>query len=841
MRRPTIIQWDPVRGEYVDSSLTFGFPLGGIGTGGISINSDGSFGHLRCNNNWMNAIPEARGTFFAAYVRTADQTVARILRRAAPREFTNVTPIRSTRFKGELPGFELVYQDDLPVGIRLNGLTPHIPQNIKDSTLPIALFRFTIENPGPQPATISILCAWENILGKGGTGYTGLKQLGTFPIGFKPRYTYTDVTGNYQHRCEIDGRPALVFATHQKAEEHSHRRGALGEYCLIAEPPHGFAVSICDGFNAREDAPAVLDDFIRSGSITSPSQRIIGSHSVQPAAAIAVKGDLAAQTTAEIVFTLVWWTPDHVTSRVPSNPNLGVRVGHIYENYFAGSRECAAYCLTERERLVRESTVLPRILDQSNLPVWLTRAIKNSIVATLTNTVVTRAGDLYTLEGVGWNWPIGGLTGTNDQRLSSHPYTSVFFTELDQREVDTFRRLTDARGSVPHGNGNCDLSLNDTTIPYGTIMPITYIVQARRWTDLTPSEIIQAGKLYRITGDRDWIERFWPDLKRMADYLDRICVHGVPEGGTTYDVWHFPGTFIYTATTYLAALKTMIDLAEEREPSLVSLYQKRYEACTDRIQKALWDEKNGYFKSSPERPTVFTGALAGDWAARYAGLGGVIDPTQARRHMAHAYRLLIEGAYRARKENPPKPLSEARLDGQPVRYLRGLISYSDWYVVLPLQVVSYQACEHIYLGQVSEGLACLEMIYDRMYMRGMPWGYHVDGSEGAIYMTSPVAWSILNALTGAALDAPRGVLHLGPRALPGQGGLKCPFFFPPFWAMLEYDAATGKTAIEVLRHFGTPVTITAIVHTTADGTAARQALPHPIALQAGARLDLVLA
>ncbi len=842
------VKWDEKTGEYVESSIDRGFPLGGIGSGGITMGSDGSFIEARCNNNWMNPVRNLRGSFFAVHTAQGIVRRSRILRYCYEKEFGNIEAVASTRFKGLLPGFEIGFNDSLPIGIKLSGFTPHIPHNIKDSTIPAALFSVAIKNISDEPVFISVLFSWQNILGCGGTGQTGLvMRRKRVPVGLKGRLTYRDVNGNYQEACGIEGMPAILFRTRQSHDPLSHRSGVLGKYLLAACPPEGFNSDICEGYDSMELSPAMLDSFVRSGRISSPLVPVIGSDKIRPAAAVAVHGNLEPGEGIDVPFNLIWWTPGHVTEKNPvlnlkKGIHDGVRVGHVYENYFSSASDVAGYLRTERERLYSESMELPTLLDESNLPVWLKRSIRNSFDSVLCNTVVPKDGHLYTIEGMDWQWPYGGLTGTNDQRLSSHPYTSVFFTELDRSELDTFRRLMDKRGSVPHGNGNCDLALGDASIPYGWPEEIIFVLKAKEWTDLAASEIIQAGKMFRMTGDKKWLDIFWPDMKRMAEYIDKNCVNGVPEGGTTYDIWHFPGTFIYSATVYLAALKTMIDLAGHIEPEIKALFEKRAETCKKRIDEALWANDRGYYRSSPDRPTMFCAALAGDWASRYSGLGPVVEPERAASHMGLAFRLLIDGAKRLPrfKGRLPKPVAEMTLSGREKLTPRGF-SDGDIRQIYIWQVISYQACEHIYLGQVEKGLDTLNMIYSRLERLGYTFSADLTGETKSIYMTHPVAWAVLNAFTGAALDIPRAVLHLGPRTMPGEDRLKCPVFFPGFWAMLDYDAKKGFASIEVRKHYGKPVMIKSIILDQKNGGLKEIPLEKPLSMEQGNTITIKLA
>jgi uncharacterized protein (DUF608 family) len=810
--------FDPASGAYVDTRVARGFPLGGIGSGGVCFDADGGFGELRLNNNWMSPIPPPRGAFHALWTRGGGAVVLR--RARGEGEYGGFPSVRSTRFVGMLPAFTLDYDDDLPLGVRLDGFTPHVPHDVRSSTLPAAVFRFTLANAGAGPIEAALLFSFENVLGRGGTGHLGLELGAEHEVtGVRRRVVYDSVEGNFQEEARVGASRGVRFRTAQRYGERAHRRSVTGEYLLLVEEAPGLEVTVCDGWNADDSRPALLDDFARDGRVRSRDHGRRGEERWRPAAAVAAALDVPAGGAREVVFVLAWWTPDHVTDPDLGRPEAGtrgVRVGHVYEQHFPSLDAVAAHVLAERVRLEDESSALPRLLVRSSLPRWLVRAIANSIDSTLGNTVVPASGTLYTLEGVDWHWPMGGLTGTNDQRLSSHPYTSVFFPALDASELDAFRRLADARGAIPHGNGNCDLALGSTDVPYGWPMFVKGWLPAKEWTDLTLSLVLQAAKLYRITGARPLLERFWPALVRGMEYLDGLAARGVPEGGTTYDVWDFPGVFAYTATLHLAALRAMADLAAEVEPGRMGLYVERAVACARRLDE-LWDAR-GFFRTTVAHDTIFTAALAGDWAARYAGLAPVVDVDRAASHLRHQHRVLVaEAARTAAGRWRPLPRAEARLDGTPVTHPMAGAFPAGEEMTYVWQVLSYQAMEQIYVGLVDDGLETMRMVYDRIWYDGNAWSAGLRGSGESIYMTHPVAWAALNALTGAALDVPRRTLFLSPRTARDMPALACPFFFPPFWAWLDWDPAHGRADVEVLRTFGDPIAIDRIVHRPARG------------------------
>jgi uncharacterized protein (DUF608 family) len=847
------IRFDPDSGAYLDCRVKRGFPLGGIGAGQVCINSDGSFGELRANNNWMCPVRGMRGSFLAAFAAQGDERTTVVLRRAtgdpAAPEYADAANVESTVFVGMLPSFSLRFHHRLPLGIALDGFTPHVPHDLVASTLPVALFRFRLENPADAPLTAAVLFSFENVLGRGGTGHLGVELDADGALrGVKQRVEYDSIAGNHQQEVTVAGRHGVRFLTDQSFAPGDHRRSVTGSYLLLVESADDLEVTVCDGWNADEERSSVLDEFGKDGRIGSPASGRRGADGTyRPAAACAARLTLAAHASREIVFLLGWWTADHVTepalARRPTGPDAvpehdGLRVGHVYEAHFASLDEAAAHVLDHRVELEQRSGDVARLVRDSTLPVWLTRALVNSIDSVLCNSVVPRSGRLYTIEGVDWSWPMGGLTGTNDQRLAAHPYLETFFTDLNLTELDEFRRLQDARGAIPHGNGNCDLALGTTDVPYGWPLYIKDFLPAKEWTDLTMSLVLQVGKLWRATGRRDVLERFWPNLLRGMEYLGSIAPAGVPEGGTTYDVWDFPGVFAYTATLYATSLAIMAEMAEVIEPQRAEEFHRRAGEAARRLDE-LWDAR-GFYRTTATHDTLFTASLAGDWVARACGLAPVVPHERAVSHLKHQQRVLVDaavaaagGRYRA------LPRSEATFDGDEVtnRLARGLPAGETMTYVW--QVVSYQAALQIQVGLVDEGMRTLQLLYDRLWRDGNAWSAGLRGNDESIYMTHPVAWSVLHALTGTALDVPGRILHIGPRSGGGINRLRCPFFFPNLWARMDYDPERAHVAVEVVRHFGDPVTIDMVVSHAPSG-ACRTRYLRPTELVAGARFELDL-
>ncbi len=542
--------------------------------------------------------------------------------------------------------------------------------------------------------------------------------------------------------------------------------------------------------------------------------------------------------------------------------------GHYYRNFFSSPDELARYVVSNRERLRRQTQELPELLAGATLPSWLRRYVLNSADAVLTNTVLTQDGTLYTMEGVPWGWPFGGLTGTMDQRLASHIYTSIFFPDLDRRELQSFIDLT-RDGRVPHGNGNVDIALGTNHVPYGD--PIKSFNKTEVWTDLPQSLILQIGKSVLQTGDEGFLKQAWPSMLAMMDYLEASLEDAIPEGITTYDYMHYRPSFVYAAVLHAATLQMMAELARLLAGSRASQvgngsdpdsalgaarrFEEQLAATQDAIDRVLWDAR-GFYRSCRDRETVFTSALAGDWAARMAGLEPVVPIDKALSHSAWQSRVLVDDypALVARDQAVTRPLvhREADLNGEEIPAVHS--GFRLQHVNNPWQSIAYQGVEAVFLGRTRAGLELIKRIWDKGWYEGYPWdmdhwGMHGRshmthpilwvwdrdhyGYTGHTYMTHPSTWSVFTALTGVTFNAFERVLTVDPRPLPEQSEFRVPVFLPAFWLMLEYQERPARVTFTTLKHFGTPRTLETVKQRRADGSATDYPLERPVVLTTG--------
>ncbi len=807
-KRPDLrANYDPETQQYANYRTSKGFPLGGLGTGGFRIFTDGGFGHWATNHNWFKPVKSTKGTFFSIWSKQDEAMYTKILRRSVPDdvEYLNVDPIDHTLFEGKLPRFELQYGDrQIPLKIELNGFTPFIPNNVKDSSLPVALFRFKVTNPTYEPIFTSLLFSFQNILGLGGSGGSGLLTPLDGPV------TYKNDNENFIQQFNMEYGSGIKLGTKLNPPKIDPARRTVGSYFVFCQTPDirqqsRVHITKCIQWDESQKRASILEQFSVDGTINQEEDPQGKS------GAIAAKFMLEPEQNILLDFYVVWWMPNHVIEKKQRLRKLlgkhwGIDYGHNYLNHFGSAQELNNYIVENRDRLYAESLKLEYILADSNLPNWLQHYLLNSADSLLCNSVLTKDQKFYTIEGVPWSWPFGGLTGTNDQRLTSHIYLANFYPELDLSELLTFLDLME-NGRIPHGNGNCDIALGTAEVPYGR--PIKMLNMGfSHWVDLTMNEILQLGRYILTHGDFDFLKKNWPKFLEMWGYLKQVSVNDIPEGITTYDVMKYEPCFVYTSILYLATLQMLHYLSLQmqkidednviKQQNIAKEIYKQFSRVLTVMTTNLWNAK-GFFRVAKGQDTLFTGAMAGDWFSRYTGFKPMLEFDKVHKMSIWQSQTLISSHKSTKYKNlttMPLPYLEANTAGVEKEYKHRLgAEYEGNYV---WQSISYQACEAIYLGRIAAGLKIIKMIFDKGFYEGFPWDMDLYGRAGFVYMSHPVIWAVLPALSGMFYNAAEESIVISPKVLAGTDNIRIPVFFPKAWFMMEFNKNSKQVSLTVI-------------------------------------------
>lgn len=155
------------------------FPLGGIGTGNVSLGARGELRDWELENLpdkgrvnpysffAIHAAPEGRES--VTRVLEAGVTGRRDLDAGFPFERQAGLPrLRAATMHGEYPVVDIDFDDDvLPVGVSLRAFTPFVPLDPDASGIPAAVLRYRVTNPGDRRVRVTVVGSVSHTAGRG--------------------------------------------------------------------------------------------------------------------------------------------------------------------------------------------------------------------------------------------------------------------------------------------------------------------------------------------------------------------------------------------------------------------------------------------------------------------------------------------------------------------------------------------------------------------------------------------------------------------------------------------------------------------------------------------------
>ena len=343
------------------------FPLGGLGTGTISL---GGRGQLR---DWEIFNRPDKGNTpdycFASIWAQAKgrKPVARVLEsRLAPpyegedglgsKNVPGLPRLEGATFTGEYPFARIDFHDNkLPVKVRLEAFNPLVPLDTEASGLPVAILRYTVKNPGTSPAKVGIAYSLQNPVGK---------------------------EGRQSAFREDAGVSGLLMSNPMIASSDPF----MGTFVLgVLGAPAG-SVSYLKGWKRAQwwdGALTFWDDFSADGALT------IDAPALNPVGSVAVTQTVAAGDEASVTFLLAWHFPNRTPERCGWRAVEGQEktvVGNYYCQKFPDAWEVVKHVAKELPTLESRTRKLADTVRSSTLPGAALDAAMSNLSTLRTNT-----------------------------------------------------------------------------------------------------------------------------------------------------------------------------------------------------------------------------------------------------------------------------------------------------------------------------------------------------------------------------------------------------------------------------------------------------------------------
>jgi uncharacterized protein (DUF608 family) len=730
------------------------FPIGGIGTGTVSL---GGRGQLR---DWEIFNRPGKGrylpyTFFSLWAQQEDgQPIARLLEARFQPPYSGafgvpaylaagLPRLASARFTGSYPFAHIEFDDEaLPLRVGLEAFNPFIPGDPEDSGIPVAIFLWTLTNGQRRPVQATVALSLMNAV-----GYDGVA-----PLHARRSHLY----GQNLNQVVTDGSLRGLRMSTAKYEPNDARFGTMA---LLTTWPDITACAHWERAAWFDDIQRFWDDFSEDGRLV-PSDESPTPDGQTDIATLGLVASLAPGETLRLPFILAWHFPNLENYWNFEEAVRGKRLGNEYATRFVDAWDAARYACENMERLESQTRLFHETLFESTLPDYVLDAVSSQMSTIRTATCIrTEDGGFHAFEGCA---DVAGCCPLNCTHVWNYAQAPAFlFPQLER----SARRTDFASNTRPDGD-----------MAFRTLVPLVGELWAHApAADGQMGTILRLYREWQISGDESFLRELWPHARRALDFAGKSWDRdgdGLMEGEqhNTYDI-EFYGPNPLTSILYLGALRAGEEMARVLgEEGAAQGYRRTYELSRRGIEERLWNGE--YYVQrlddvNEHRYQFGVGCLSdqllGQWLASIVGLGHLLPEERVRQTLASIYR----HNYRADLSSHANPQRAYALNDEAGLILcswphGGRPRYPFPYAHEVWTGTEYQVAAHlIWEGLLAEGLMLVKSARERYDgERRNPWDEIECGHHYARAMSS---WSLLLALSGYRYSAPTRSLGFAPR------------------------------------------------------------------------------
>ncbi|XVF30182.1 hypothetical protein REPUB_Repub16aG0035200 [Reevesia pubescens] len=674
-----------------------GVPLGGIGAGSIGRGYKGEFQRFKLFPKVCEEGPILANQFSAFVSRSNGQKYSTVLCARSPevpKESTglgieswdwNLKGEKST-YHGLFPRSWTIYEGEPDPELRIScrQISPFIPHNYKESSLPVSVFTFTLSNTGTTSADVTLLFTWANSVG-------GISGVSGDHFNSKMK-TEDGVRGVLLHHKTAKGQPPLTFAVAAKETSEVH----------VSECPCFSISGNSQGISAKD----MWQEIKKHGSFDN-----LGYEECSPSepgssigAAVAASLTVPSGSVRRVTFSLAWDCPE---------VRFGDKTYHKrYTKFYGTLGEAAAKIAHDAifEHPTWESQIESwqrPILEDKRLPDWYP---------------VTLFNELYYLNAGGTIWtdgspPMRSLASLGERKFSldksrSHLDNATDIANQDDIAIEILERMTSilekenipltsnsalgtrllqdgeenigqflylegseyimwntydvhfyssfallmlfpklelsiqrdiAAAVMMHDPSKMEIMSDGKWVPRKVLGAVPHdmglndpwfevnsynLFNTDYWKDLNSKFVLQVYRDIVATGDKSFAQAVWPSVYTAMAFLDQfdsdgdgmIENQGFPD--QTYDAWTVTGVSAYTGGLWVAALQAASSIARQvGDDASAAYFHMKYQKAKS-VFGTLWN--GSYFNydntGSSSSGCILADQLAGQW---YAGASGL--------------------------------------------------------------------------------------------------------------------------------------------------------------------------------------------------------------------------
>ncbi len=770
-------RWPVLRRYDQQHVANIALPLGGIGTGTVSLGGRGDLRDWEIMNRPAIGFIPMRGSFgpfFAVFVKgPAEQAQARALE--GPIDISayeashgstvanhGLPRFRQCRFAAAYPlGQVRLYDQDMPIDVTLEAFNPLVPAAPETSGIPVAILRYSLRNKTNETLEVSVCGSLPNFIGMDGSGRTKDWKGDLVATGGKAN------RNQYRQGEHVHG----IFMRSEGVAERAEQWGTIALTTTATEGithrnswiPGGWGSSALDFW----------DDFSADGRLDERD----AVNEDTPMASLAVTVELPPREAVSVTFMITWHFPNRTTWTPKGNEQD--RIGNYYATLYKDAWEVAEKVAPQLDELEKKTIRFVQAFCDSDLPDPVKEAALFNISTLRTQTCFrTEDGRFYGFEGCSNRG--GCCHGSCTHVWNYEQATAFLFGELamKMREVE-FAHATDEEGMM------C----------FRVNLPLERAQEFHKAAaDGQMGCIMKMYRDWQLSGDDEMLRTLWPHVKKTVEFCwipggwdaDK---DGVMDGcqHNTMDVEYY-GPNPQMGIWYLGALRAAEEMAKHLDDKeFASACRELYYKGRGWIDTHLFngeyyeheirppkDESQiaasllvGMGAKNPTKPDYQLGAgclvdqLVGQFMAHVCGLGYLVE----RDHVRTTLRSIMKYNYRENLYDHFNCMRSFALGDEAVllmaSYPKDRPNNPFPYFSEVMTGFEYTAAVGmLYEGQTDDGLRCIRNIRDRY--DGRKRSPFDEAECGHHYARAMASWAAVLALTGFQYSAVEGSMTIAP-------------------------------------------------------------------------------
>ncbi|MBI2842079.1 MAG: hypothetical protein HYX78_01625 [Armatimonadetes bacterium] len=574
----------PVTGiVYRNGNMLPGMPLGGLGTGFISLGTDGTLDYV-CTifNNYYERWKVSDKVGKAENIIQNQQ-----LRRHVPtmrlpflgmsvggkvtllslKAMEGVESAEQIDYWGHYPVADLEYKTKGPVSVGLRAWTPFIAGQAEDSNTPGAVFEIRLRNMSSKMKRGSIAFSFHGPR--------------TEDVGFAADYERRKVEGAFTGQ---------VVSTSGEGRGYAYALGVAGQEKVR--------------FGGAIDLDAKAWNSIEK-TLPKPSASDAGCST-------AVDFVLRPKENKTLYLILAWYAP-----------NLDPNSKNMYAASFNGALDVAEYLAEHHESLLNRVFAWQQVVyGEKRLPGWLQDSLIN-VLAILAQESFWKAGEDYFTINESLLYGCGDNLATG--QFGDWP-VNLLFPETGLKKIAGLRQGQDPNtGKLPVAG-----------MP--TVITQVYVQVIDRYRLSTGDDKVLDEWYPSVKAALGWFV--------SAQDKDGDCLPEVHSSESYLDTWQMEGPACHVSSYWLSTLKIAERMAElQGDSAFADQCRSWFDKASQSVQQRLWNPEVGSYllyndtSNGIKSDTVLCDQLIGELWARLHGFSGVLRSENVAKVMATLERL----------------------------------------------------------------------------------------------------------------------------------------------------------------------------------------------------------